>query len=90
MFSNKELLPIYFIQFLSIYVYGQNLYCQKEVWHPANENPPLSDGCEEYDGSLIPDCKYFLSNVTSYFHVHEYGMHLVKNSNGRVQKKEIK
>ena len=52
---------------------GQNLVCQKEVWHPADSNPPYNHECMEYDGSLIPDCDYFLNNYTSYYHVHEYG-----------------
>ena len=54
-------------------VYGQNLVCQKEVWLPSDGSHYVSPGCEEYDGSLVPDCNYFLNNLTSYFHVHEYG-----------------
>jgi len=53
-------------------VYGQNLVCQKEVWLPSDGSHYVSPGCEEYDGSLVPDCNYFLNNLTSYFHVHEY------------------
>ena len=52
---------------------AQNLVCQKEVWKPADEKPIIDDGCEPYDGSLIPNCEYFLNNYTSYYHTHEYG-----------------
>ena len=54
-------------------VSSQNLVCQKEVWLPSNSTLPPSDECQPYDGSLIPNCQYFLNNVTSYYHVHEYG-----------------
>ena len=56
---------------------AQNLVCQKEVWLPSNSTPPLDPNCEAYDGSLVPNCKYFLNNVTSYYHVHEYGESVV-------------
>jgi len=32
----------------------------------------MDDNCRPYDGSLVPNCQYFLNNVTSYYHVHEY------------------
>jgi len=68
-----NLLHIVVIFQIIFQVYGQDfLVCQKEVWLPADEPPHVSDGCEPYDGSLVPDCKYFLNNYTSYFHVHEY------------------
>ena len=51
---------------------GQNLVCQ-EVWRPADEEPVIDEECQ-YDGSLIPDCDYFLNNYTSYYHSHEYGL----------------
>lgn len=51
---------------------AQNLVCQKEVWLPVNSTLHMDDNCELYDGSLIPNCQYFLNNVTSYYHVHEY------------------
>ena len=54
-------------------VSSQNLVCQKEVWLPSNSTLPPADNCRPYDGSLIPNCQYFLNNVTSYYHVHEYG-----------------
>ena len=52
---------------------SQNLVCQKEVWLPSNSTLSPDENCRPYDGSLIPNCKYFLNNVTSYYHVHEYG-----------------
>ena len=52
---------------------AQNLVCQEEVWLPTNSTPPMDDNCRPYDGSLVPNCQYFLNNVTSYYHVHEYG-----------------
>merc|ERR1712110_985856 len=52
--------------------WSQNLVCQKEVWKPADEPAITDDGCEPYDGSLVPDCEYFLNNYTSYYHTHEY------------------
>ena len=33
---------------------------------------PGPDECLPYEGSLIPDCQYFLNNKTSYYHIHEY------------------
>ena len=42
------------------------------MWQPADEPPIYNQECEVYDGSLIPDCDYFLNNYTSYYHVHEY------------------
>lgn len=51
---------------------AQNLVCQEEVWLPTNSTPPMDDNCRPYDGSLVPNCQYFLNNVTSYYHVHEY------------------
>ena len=44
-----------------------------KVWKPADEPAITDDGCEPYDGSLVPDCEYFLNNYTSYYHTHEYG-----------------
>ena len=52
---------------------SQNLVCQKEVWLPSNSTLPPAEDCQPYDGSLIPNCQYFLNNATSYYHVHEYG-----------------
>ena len=52
---------------------SQNLVCQKEVWLPSNSTLSPDENCRPYDGSLIPNCQYFLNNVTSYYHVHEYG-----------------
>ena len=54
-------------------VSSQNLVCQKEVWLPSNSTLAADENCRPYDGSLIPNCQYFLNNVTSYYHVHEYG-----------------
>ena len=54
-------------------VSSQNLVCQKEVWLPSNSTLTADENCRPYDGSLIPNCQYFLNNVTSYYHVHEYG-----------------
>merc|ERR1711976_1045641 len=70
--SDMNLLHIVVILQFIFQVYGQNLVCQKEVWLPSDGNQYVSPGCEEYDGSLVPDCNYFLNNLTSYFHVHEY------------------
>ena len=71
--SDMNLLHIVVILQFIFQVYGQNLVCQKEVWLPSDGSHYVSPGCEEYDGSLVPDCNYFLNNLTSYFHVHEYG-----------------
>merc|ERR1712198_318826 len=70
--SDMNLLHIVVILQFIFQVYGQNLVCQKEVWLPSDGSHYVSPGCEEYDGSLVPDCNYFLNNLTSYFHVHEY------------------
>merc|ERR1719323_1895294 len=75
--EENSLIHVFLAAFLtqqSVYCYVTYppLYCQKEVWHPADSNPPYNQDCEPYDGSLILDCDYFLNNYTSYFHVHEY------------------
>merc|ERR1712136_668239 len=70
--NDMNLLHIVVILQFIFQVYGQNLVCQKEVWLPSDGSHYVSPGCEEYDGSLVPDCNYFLNNLTSYFHVHEY------------------
>ena len=55
---------------------GQSLYCDESRWLPeGTEYVGCAEGVE-YDGSLIPDCKWFLNNVTSYYHIHEYGRSL--------------
>ena len=59
-----------YLYLLLIYLYYLCLPLQ--VWQPADEPPIYNQECEVYDGSLIPDCDYFLNNYTSYYHVHEY------------------
>ena len=46
--------------------------CEETSWLPPGSNPGSGD-CVQYDGSLVPNCAYFLNNHTSYYHVHEYG-----------------
>jgi len=49
------------------------LNCNNKFWLPIGSVPPSNPECEEYDGSLLPDCgKYQQNNITSYYHVHEY------------------
>ena len=55
-----------------ILIYLHYLCLPLQVWQPADEPPIYNQECEVYDGSLIPDCDYFLNNYTSYYHVHEY------------------
>ena len=55
-----------------ILIYLYYLCLPLQVWQPADEPPIYNQECEVYDGSLIPDCDYFLNNYTSYYHVHEY------------------
>jgi len=45
----------------------------KEKFLSADESadPGLPE-CLPYDGSLLPNCMYFLNNYTSYYHLHEY------------------
>jgi len=45
--------------------------CDETSWLPPGSNPGSGD-CVQYDGSLVPNCAYFLNNHTSYYHVHEY------------------
>ena len=46
--------------------------CGEESWLSPGSSPPLNPDCG-YDGSLVPDCQHFLTNLTSYYHVHQYG-----------------
>ena len=64
---------VIYILFSSIYIIFVYYLCLPlQVWQPADEPPIYNQECEVYDGSLIPDCDYFLNNYTSYYHVHEY------------------
>jgi len=46
--------------------------CIESRWAQPQPDPPSNSECLAYDGSLIPDCLFFLNNYTSFYHVHEY------------------
>jgi len=48
-----------------------SFYCGEERWLPEGTEYPDNPNCALYDGSLIPDCSWFLNDRTSYFHLHE-------------------
>ena len=49
--------------------------CEEEKWLPEGTDYTSPPKCEDYDGTLLPDCGHFVTDErTSYYHVHQYGM----------------
>ena len=46
--------------------------CEGESWLLPGSSAPLNPDCP-YDGSLVPDCQHFLTDLTEYYHVHQHG-----------------
>ena len=56
--------------------------CEGESWLLPGSSPPLNPDCP-YDGSLVPDCQHFLTDLTEYYHVHQHGKREGENPHDR-------
>ena len=57
----------------TLFLFCSAQQCEDQSWLLGGSSPPLDPLCE-YDGSLVPDCQHFLSDLTtSFYHVHQYG-----------------